>query len=466
MSPTTPQTTADTFGWDTVFAMRVDDVNKAIVSAKSTPTSFSQSLNNGEVVASGTFADWQICLGGDGKLLHLALPISSGTLSVPTYGTTTAFTDVTAIIEVELAFFESIGTPVAGSTGTFHDLKINTSGDAVKVLTVNYNAPTTDFMVKSQLPGALAAWLNDNLKVFDHIFATINLNRVADTGSFQWLFPTASYYAYTDRDTVEDSLLAVLCTTGGNDYTKLVPELTTNAVPAGARAGFLIHPARFLQNMVLPNLPHAFPGAQVTDFALAADGLSLTMTNPNGLSVNTTGDDGKSYSSTITALTIAIVGTTVVMNSACHTPISPGLDAYCTATHTYTIGLTTTPGGKQTLGFNESSTPVVTNWTTKSTGFEILQWMEVAVGVVATLVLGVLTSGAAFVVGAIVIGVLVGVATQVPGMIAAIGQDDAPDLSLLAFNTTDPIAWTDTKDFNLSSATLNGSLQLGGAYSA
>ena len=77
MAPAAPETTADTFGWDTVFALRVDDVNKAIISGKSTPTTFSQSVNNGEVVASGTFTDWQICMGGDGKLLHLALPISS-----------------------------------------------------------------------------------------------------------------------------------------------------------------------------------------------------------------------------------------------------------------------------------------------------------------------------------------------------------------------------------------------------
>ena len=467
MAPAAPETTADTFGWDTVFALRVDDVNKAIISGKSTPTTFSQSVNNGEVVASGTFTDWQICMGGDGKLLHLALPISSGQLDVPSYGTSTTFTDVTAIIEVELAYFESVGTlPTAGSTGTFHDLKINTANDTVKVLTVNYNAPTTDFTVKSQLPGALAAWLNAHLSVFDHIFATINLNRVADTGSFQWLFPTDSYYAYSDRATVEESLLAVLCMTNGNDAKKCVPEVTVNAIPTGARAGCLINPARFFQYMVLPNMPHAFPGAQTTDFTLDADGQGLTMTNADGLGVTTTDDTGKTYSTTITLLTIAVVGTTVVMNSACHTNISPGLNAYSTSTHTYNIGLVKTPNGKETLGFNAVGDPVVNHWTTQSTGLEILQWMEVAVGVVATLVLGVMTAGAGFIVGAIIIGALVGLATQAPSMVAAIGQDDAPDLSLLAFNTTDPIGWSDTKNFDLTSATLNGSLQLGGNYTA
>jgi Clostridium P-47 protein len=246
---------------------------------------------------------------------------------------------------------------------------------------------------------------------------------------------------------VEESLLAVLCMTNGNDAKKCVPEVTVNAIPTGARAGFLINPARFFQYMVLPNMPHAFPGAQTTDFTLDADGQGLTMSNADGLGVTTTDATGKTYSTTITY-------------------ISPGLNSYSTSTHTYSIGLVKTPNGKETLGFNAVGDPVVNHWTTQSTGLEILKWMEVAVGAVATLVLGVLTGGAGFIVGAIVIGALVGLATQAPSMVAAIGQDDAPDLSLLAFNTTDPIGWTDTQNFDLTSATLNGSLQLGGKYTA
>ena len=309
----------------------------------------------------------------------------------------------------------------------------------------------------------LTAWLNQNLQYFDHIFATVNLNRVADTGAFQWLFPTASDYAYQDRSTLEDSVLAVLCMTGGRPFATLITELTPNAIPSGGRAGFLINKARFLEEMVLPNMIHAFPGCAVSDFALAADNNSLDLVNSFSMP-STSG--GSKYSTDVTALTITIVGRNVVMHSESNTEVSPGLTSYNSSDHTYTIALVITPNGKQTLAFQEVGTPVESNWTEKSEAFVILQWMEVAVGALATIVLGFMTAGAGFVVGAIIIGALVGLATQVPGIISTIGTDDAPDLTLLSMNSTDPITWQDSKNFSLTSASLNDSLQLGGVYTS
>lgn len=54
-----PPPKADTLGWDTVFAIRMIDVNKAIVKQKTTPPTFSASNPLGEGSSlSGSFAAW------------------------------------------------------------------------------------------------------------------------------------------------------------------------------------------------------------------------------------------------------------------------------------------------------------------------------------------------------------------------------------------------------------------------
>jgi hypothetical protein len=70
------------------------------------------------------------------------------------------------------------------------------------------------------------------------------------------------------------------------------------------------------------------------------------------------------------------------------------------------------------------------------------------------------------VVGAIIIEALVSLATQLASSMSTNGTNDAPDLTLLAMNSTDLILWQNSQNFNLTSVTLNESLQLGGVYSS
>jgi hypothetical protein len=69
--------------------------------------------------------------------------------------------------------------------------------------------------------------------------------------------------------------------------------------------------------------------------------------------------------------------------------------AYCTTQHWYTIELGHNKQG-QTLVYRETKQPVVLQGTIEQPGMEIVKWIEIVVGVLATVVLGVVTEGAGF----------------------------------------------------------------------
>lgn len=455
---------ADTFGWDTVFALRVPDVNAAIARANTSPQGFSQRIEDGCTV-SGTFADWRICQGGDGKLLRLALPILAG--QVEEDGHVTAFRDATAVAEVQLRFFENTTPRPAPGSGSFHDLKIAPAPApgqaAVTVLHIQFAAGQAPFLVEALLPAGLTSWLNQHLELFDHVFATINLNRLAAQGDFQWLLPTATDYAYVERATLEESFLAVLCMTENRPFRGLLPQLSAGAVPRTSRAGFLINNARFLLNVVLPSLPRAFAGLTVADFELAT-GDTLRLLRPK--TIATTASDGQRSTAQLTTLTVTLTHNALELRAICVSDISPGIYAHCDALHRYGIRLLTTPAGQQTLHFKEVGTPVVSKWTSQAPGMEYLPWMETAAGLVLTVLLGIVTEGAGLVIGGVVIAALVGAATQAPELLALLGTDQAPDLALLTLHTTNLVEWKDCRHFRLNAAKINSSLQLGGTFAA
>ena len=63
---------------------------------------------------------------------------------------------------------------------------------------------------------------------------------------------------------------------------------------------------------------------------------------------------------------------------------------------------------------------------------------------------------------ALIGGLITGAAANAANIEALVAKNDAPSMDLLVLNSTDPIKWSDSKDFNLNYASLNESLQLGG----
>ena len=313
------------------------------------------------------------------------------------------------------------------------------------------------------LADGIKEWLNDNIAVFDHIFATVNLNRTADTGTYQWLFPTETGYAFiSNANNPDDSMLGILCMTEGRKSDDLIYELAHNAVPPSSGAGFLIAENRLIEKMILPTLPHAFNGLSATDFKVSKDGKGIELIAVDKAFTIT--NDGKTYSANLEALTISINSKQLMLHAETKTAITAGIFSHSVSDHTYEISLYTKSDGTQSLNYKEVGKPIVVNSTSQDEGVTI---GEIIGGIIAGIVLAiliVLTDGLILIAVVIIGGLLTGLISSVSEIIQVVGTDDAPDISLLVMNCTDPIQWTDQKDFTLNVACLNGPLQLGGFF--
>lgn len=463
---------ADTFGWDTVFAIRVDDVNTSIVRAKSSPTSFSatgtDTLSGTQFSLSGTFADWQITLGGSGILIHMAAPVP--TMNVKSANAEFQFSNGEFVIEVRLDYLPHTKTPV-NSTGTFHNLVIKqkTAEDdnVVRVISSRFaEANYDDFRI--DIHQAITEWFDEHLSDFVHVFATVNLNRVADKGQFEWILPTTTSYAYIDGETVDDSVLGILCMTQGRSSEGLLPEVSPNAIPEGSRAGFLISPERFLFELVLPTMPIVFPGSDPNAFGIGPDNRSIVLKDDEPLELIVE-HEGNSYTTFLQRVEISTLPGQITMDV--QSMVEPSweiyshvhnLNAYDITLHTVTTGAN---AGQQTLFYVTPPppyTPVMEHFVTEGEGAEIVAGLEKIIAALITIVVGIVTDGAGFVAAALILGVLAGVAGEIPNIIASANTDDAPPIGMLRFNCIDPIRWADQTDFTLDQAAMNLSLQLGG----
>jgi Clostridium P-47 protein len=252
--------TASTFGWDFVFAIRYADVNSAIAKAGLPPIHFSQT--DAAITIEGDFGNWEVAQGGAGQLVHMRLPISTLTytdLNDP--GTPKTAYNFAATIEVELDFLPQ--PQAAANGGTPHQLKLRSSpveaNRTVEVFPVDTGGQLTS--IENAITTALLSdWLNipENLQQFNHVFATVNLGEKAAKADFQWLKPTHVSYAVIDMGSLDTSIFAVLCMAGNPPPG--THQVSPYAIPAGKRSGFLISYERFLTQMILPGAGHQFSG--------------------------------------------------------------------------------------------------------------------------------------------------------------------------------------------------------------
>lgn len=110
-----------TMDWDTVYAIPYRAVNEAIAASGSSPKSFSQPENDGEVVVSGDFGPWQLATGGSGKDIHMSIPILKGRVTSKG-GEPVEFENITAEVEVRALYLPNPQTGLM-------DLRLQTSNE-------------------------------------------------------------------------------------------------------------------------------------------------------------------------------------------------------------------------------------------------------------------------------------------------------------------------------------------------
>jgi len=441
------------------------DANAAIVKAGTSPKTFTQVAPDQSCSASGAFGPWQICRGGDGVLIHFAIALTAGSMSYQ--GKTYAMAG--GVVTIEVALRQIPPQPTTGkAAASTHDLVVQTQATSATqpaVSVADLSLPVDPgFIGKALMSGLLATWFNANLSAFTHVFNTVTINRIVDQAQFQWLTPTHTSYAYANGPTDEDCIFGVLCMTQNRPDGDIASQLSPNAIPPGARSGFLISRERFLEEMVLPALPTAFPGSSASDFAMSSDKTAvISVASVNTKSVECA---GITYQPVVTSLSISVDGEEIVVSSVTRTDIALGTYSEVTVTSYQRLKVATKPDGSQTLVYEQTRAPIQDHCTESTADGEALKIiLEIAAAVIAV-VLTVLTDGAFLIVALIILSLLVGLMEALPALIAnAVGNqvsDASPSLALLVSNSTAPIRWPGGSDFVLTSAAMNDSLQLGG----
>lgn len=479
ISPALLAAEADTLGWDAVNAIRLPQVNEAMVASGASPRTFDTTIQPGWSL-NGTFGAWQLTRGGSGAIVFLRAPIPTAHMTFA--GTPDLdLTDARATVAIKLQYLPQ---PPAGSatqltTGdedwTEEFLASDTTArseddPAVVIQSVTYGTgtPPTELQ-KALFQAALADWFNDNLDAFTYVFSVVNLNSRAAKEEFQWLKPTYTSYAYFNGATDEESYFGILNLTLGGSPDGLSNQLPPSAIPSGCQGSILVSNNLFLREMIMPGLTKTFSKATESDFVLNSLGTVIE-------SVNTiTLDDVKigliDYTPEMQTFRLQIVGDEIQIDTLTKVSVSPGIVAFVTDTEFYRIVLVDKPDGTQTLDFTESRPAKRNHWMETATWVTVTEAIVALVGSIAAAVAGkVITTAAMRIIAVIIIIVVAGILAAIPAIIAAVmdGQaaDALPSIGDLVMEASSDVEWPGSTGFRLKSAQLNGSFQLGGDLEA
>lgn len=282
----------DLMGWDTVFALTIDALNKSIVSQKTTPPNFSGKDTLGGASCTGEWGPWQV-QGGEGNGIIMNCPVTSGTLSSP------GMPDVAlagAVVEVMITLApqqasQQLPDPTAkDGTGTTQHLQANQTSD-------EFEQPRVQSI--SGIPGsaiypaeaAFNAYFVNNLAEFDAVFAAVRLEEEAIEADKQWLKPAYSTYALASPGgsggSQQDSafgLLSLVTKPSGNlpqqNFDLRMFQVFAQTATA-TNSVFAVSAPLAIQNIVLQAAKQCVTGATDDDFQIVNNG--ITVSNKNQL---------------------------------------------------------------------------------------------------------------------------------------------------------------------------------------
>lgn len=465
---------ASTLGWDCVNAIRLPQVNAALLASGSSPTAFEKTVQPGWTL-SGTFGAWQVARGGSGAIVFLRTPLRQARMAF-TGTPDLEVTDGRATIAIKLQYLPqppaTAGQSVGGDTdGTEEYLASDVSArsdddPAVVVQSIDYGSTTPSELQRALFQAALSDWFNANLDTFTYVFSVVNLNARAAKEQFQWLKPTYTSYAYFNGATDEESYLGVLNQTSGRTAEGLTNQLPPTAIPAGCDGSLLISNTLFLRQMILPGLTKSFTKATESDFTVSSTGTvieSLRTITLDDIKV-----DASSYTPEMESFKLQIVGDEIQIDTLTKVHISPGIDVFITATEYYGITLVDKPdGGGQTLDFVKTRDAKRNHWVKTATWITVTEILiALAAAIASTVAANLIKTLARKIIAIVIIALIAGLIAAIPEIIAMVMEGKAasalPAIGELVTEASGDVAWPGSSGFSLVSAQLNGSLQLGG----
>ncbi|KAA6223190.1 hypothetical protein CP973_15840 [Streptomyces albofaciens JCM 4342] len=143
-----------------------------------------------------------------------------------------------------------------------------------------------------------------------------------------------------------------------------------------------------------------------------------------------------------------------------HVPISPGIDGYAETTHFAQINLTSESDGTKTLTFDKAEDAKSHTWHTVATWVTVTEAIaDIIIAAIGTAASRVAVAIERVLLRWLVVLLIGGVAAGIAGILEKIPEWTASDASD-ALPATDPLV--NSADFQITSAQLNGGMQLGG----
>jgi hypothetical protein len=465
-------TEADTLGWDTVNAIRLPQVNAAMLKSDLYPKKFDTGEISPGWSLTGDFGPWTLVRGGSGAIVFLRTPLPLATMTFT--GTPDLVVhDGWASIAIKLEYLPqppSARQKALDEGGNEEYLassfKARSADDpAVVIQNVGYGDAHPDPLADALFRGALGKWFNSNLDKFTYVFSVVNLNARAAKDQFQWLKPTYTSYAYFNGATDVGSYFGVLNMTSGKQPEGLTNQLPPGAIPQDCNGSILISSDLFMRQMIMPGLTKTFTRATESSFKISANGKVIE--SVTDITLDDIKIDGTNYTPTLQSFTLQSLGDELQIDTKTKVHVSEGIDVYITATEYYKIVLVNKPDGGQTLDFQKSRDAKRNHWS------EIATWIivtEIIIGIIAAVASTVagklIESLARRILAILIIALVAGLAAAIPKIIAMVLDGKAaealPAIGDMVMEASSDVKWPDSTGFTLALVELNGSLVMGG----
>ena len=254
-------------GWDTICVIAADYINTQLGrNLGQLIQTFDYSATDpfaGPYTIKGTFGPWQLVPGGSNTLVHMNIPITSGSVTLAS-GASTDISGMAVVVEISLNLLP------AQSDQSLTQLTFNfqqagkVPGDTTPglVTPVTFSDPNNTGK-GSFVETAVVQVLIANAREVSFVFATIGL---VQPNVNTWLRPVKSAYTYTQPVGQGSGYLSILSVTLDREISGLSTELDTSLISSSFLVSIAISSDLFLQNVVMPMLPSALPNTDASTF--------------------------------------------------------------------------------------------------------------------------------------------------------------------------------------------------------
>lgn len=253
----------------------------------------------GAYTIQGKFGPWQLVPGGSDTLIYMEIPITTGSL----FATAKSFdiSGMTVTVEINLILVPSkLQTSVKELRFNFKQFGTKQGDPTPGIVTVHSVTDPHQTGVGGYVGEGVAQVLIHNADEVSFVFAEIGL---VDLDTASWLKPIQSKYSYHEPVGSGNGYLAILSVTDNRDISMLDVQIGSDIVSSKYPLSFVIAGGLFLQHVIMPSLPKAFPGTDASSFAYSAGTIRLT----RKFDLKGVKEGAITYTPVVTSMTITIV---------------------------------------------------------------------------------------------------------------------------------------------------------------